>query len=529
MNSSKSNLNTYYQALIDQGGLRKIRATKQSVIEMELNSLGELDEDRKIKEKKLAYIQKKISYLFNSRMYAELAVNNYRNKKNTLLIPPSWNRHFSLNSFEINSFISRLKWTVFLLLLSGKSVIQGLYNAFKIENYLLNRFIVTHKRDKNRIIILNSKFPTGDLFNGKKSLDFGAWYLKQVKQNVQLNFVYFSTELKNYEVNYNEKSLKCISFKKFDFGIPYKQKIKLILFAIKLLIRGLLLLIIGKCETLVGYLELIIAKRFSLVCANELPDKILFSDNHGVLMPIWVNQLIKSGVQVDYIFFSSYDSPTVYDAEDPRQDFWKLNSWPKIICVDQYQADFMNKNLIYKDQKVEIGGFPSFSDCDLNIPTFDRFTISLFDFEPGKDHLGISTISECGYNTFKVNEKFISIVYEIAQELDAVILHKPKRRSILVNRSREYNQFIESLDPLHYISIAPEVSAARLILDSNCTVSMPISTPSLIANYYGKKSLYFDPLRKVRQSDPALRSIELASDPTQLRNILNQMKKEWAG
>lgn len=529
MNRSKSNLNTYYQALIDQGGLRKIRATKQSVIEMELNSLGEMDDDRKIKEKELAFIQKKISYLFNSRMYAKIAVNNYRNKKNSLLIPPSWYRHFCLHAFEIDSFISRLKWTVFLLLLSAKSVFQGLYNAFKIENYLLNRFIVNHKRDKNRIIILNSKFPTGDLFNGKKSLDFGAWYLKQVKRDAQLNFVYFSSESKNYEVNYNERRLKCISFKKFDFGISYKQKIKLIFFAIKLLIKGLLLLIIGKCETLVGYLELIIAKRFSLVCVKELPDKIVFSDNHGVLMPIWVNELKKSGVQVDYIFFSSYDSPTVYDAEDPRQDFWKLNSWPKIICVDQYQADFMNKNLVYKDQKVEIGGFPLFSDCDLNIPVFDRFTISLFDFEPGKDHLGISTISECGYNTFEVNENFMSTVYEIAQELDAVILHKPKRRSNLENRSTKYKKFIKSLDPQHYISLAPEVSAARLILNSNSTISMPISTPSLIANYYGKKSLYFDPLGKVMQSDPALRGIPLAGDPTQLRNILIQMKKEWAG
>jgi len=481
---------------------------------MELNSLGKIDLDRNTKEKELGFIQKKISYLFNSRMYAEIAVNNYRNKKNALLIPPNWYRHFSLHSFEINRFISRIKWAVFIILLTGKSVFQGLQNAFKIENYSLNKFIANNKTDANEIIILNSKFPPGNLFNGKTSLDFGGWCLEQVKPDAQLIFVYFSSESKNYEVNYNERSLKCISFKKFDFGISYKRKFKLTIYAIKLLIKGLLLFMVGKFETIVGYLELIIAKRFSLVCENELPDKIVFSDNHGVLMPIWVNQLMKSGVQVDYIFFSSYDSPTLYDTEDPRQDFWKLNSWPKIICVDQYQADFMNKNLLYKDQKVEIGGFPPFSDCDLNIPVFDRFTISLFDFEPGKDHFGISTISECGYNTFKVNENFISVVYEIAQELNAIILHKPKRRSTLLNRSKEYNQFIESLDSQHYISLAPEVSVARLILETNCTVSMPITTPSLLANYYGKKSLYFDPLGKVRQNDPSLRSVELASDPT---------------
>jgi len=527
MNEYQSILMSHYQNLINQGGLKRIRSTKQSIIQMELNSLQGVDWNRDATAKRIALIQKKVSYLFNSKMYKQIAIKNFEGKKSSLLIPPSWNKYFLFNSFETNRLFSLIKWVFFLTLLIGKSVLQGLSNALKVENISLNEFIVNQKANKRKVIVLNPKFPKGNLFNGNESFDFGNWYLKGTSLNVQHSFIYFSSEKISEEIKYGSRDITCSSFKKFDFGISYKQKIQLILFSIQLLISGLFLLLKGKSEILVGYYELIVARRFLLVPRIELPDKVIFSDNHGVLMPIWVNQLMELGVSVDYLFFSSYDSPTTYDSEDPRQDFWKLNSWPNVVCVDQYQADFISENLIYKDQNVEIGGFPFFNDCNFIIPSSDRFIISIFDFEPGKDHLGISTISECGYNTFKVNEEFISHIYKIAQELDAIIYHKPKRRSVLENRSSEYRKFIAALDPRYYLSLPPEVSPARLILDSNCTISMPITTPSLIAKSYGKNSLYFDPLGVIKRDDPALRQIPLANNPIDLQNIINSMKNEW--
>lgn len=113
--------------------------------------------------------------------------------------------------------------------------------------------------------------------------------------------------------------------------------------------------------------------------------------------------------------------------------------------------------------------------------------------------------------------------------MDAIVLHKPKRRSVLENRTSQYRDFIETLDPRYYISLPPEVSPSRLILNSDCTIAMPITTPSLIANYLGKDSMYFDPLKKIRKYDPALRNVPLINDAMELKNILSDMKKERIG
>jgi polysaccharide biosynthesis PFTS motif protein len=355
-------------------------------------------------------------------------------------------------------------------------------------------------------------------------MDFGNWYSSQTEQGVQLTFIYFSSNNESKVIKYGKRDVFCKNFAKFDFGISGKSKITLILYSIGLLIKSIRELCTGKCESFVCFYELILSKRYSIVQKNELPDKLLFSDSHGVLMPIWVNQLMKLGVTVDYLFFSSYDSPTLYYEEDPRQDFWKLNSWPNLICVDQYQSDFIKKNLMYSDQNVEVKGFPYFNDNNYVFNDSDRFVISLFDFEPSEGLLGLSTISECGYNSFQVNEKFLSTIYFIAQELDALILHKPKRKSTLENRSHEYVRFINGLDPFFYKSLPPEVSPARLILNSDCTISMPITTPGLIAKKYGRNSIFFDPSGKISQDDPALRKTLFTNDSIKLMKILKNFK-----
>ena len=527
MNKLESRRDFFYQRFIEQGGLKKIRHAKKTIIDMEIEDLKKYSRNKEEYEKQLAFIQKKISYLFNTRMYTEIVKKNYMNNTSMLTIPAKWNPYFKSQSIQINRYMSRIKWFTFILLLIMKSTIEGFANIIRKENYEINNFIAAQRLNNIKTVLLNPKFPMGDKFKGDPALDFGGWYAKSSQIDKRINIIHFEPPFKHTEVKYEDKAVFSKSFKSFNFGISFSSKITLTIFSIKLLCQGVAQTLSGNFATLVGYNELLFSKRISLVPLKELPDKVLFSDNHGILMPIWVNQLVKSQISVEYVFFSSYDSPSIYNDEDPRQDFWKLNSWPKMICVDEFQAEFFNKNSVYKNQIVEVGGFPYFTDKNYESPNANNFTISVFDFEPGKNTMGISTISECGYHNLTVNQKFISIIYDIAEELDLLILHKPKRRSVIENRSEEYKEYINRLDRRHYISVPPEVSPARLIKETNCTISMPITTPSILANKLGRKAIYFDPLGKVHRKDPALRGITIASNPIELRDLLGELKKDW--
>jgi polysaccharide biosynthesis PFTS motif protein len=516
---------TFFQKFIDQGGLRKIRNVKQLVIDLELRSFRKLNGNKFDSQIELAYIQKKISYLFNSKMYIKIVESSRNNRKCSLIIPSKWNASFNSQSIRINSFISSLKWVTFISLVIIKSITDGFINILKREDYKLNEFIVAEKSKGIQTVLLNSKFPIGEIFNGEPAIDFGNWYSSLNPRNSTISFIYFAKPSIEKKVVYHGKSITCKSFKSFNFGISFFSKIQLSIYAFKLLFQGILQSLGGNMATLVGYNELIFSKRLSFVQLNELPEKVLFSDNHGILMPIWVNQLVNSKVSVEYLFFSSYDSPSLHKDEDPRQDFWQLNSWPKMICVDQFQAEFMKKNIVYGNQVIEVGGFPYFSDNRDEIPSVKSFTISVFDFEPGINTIGISTISECGYNDHTINERFIFEIYRIALELNLVIFHKPKRRATLEGRTSRYKMFIDNLDSNHYIQVAPEVSPARIVQETNVTIGMPITTPGILANSYGHKAIFFDPLGKVMKKDPALRGIVVASNAIELKALLSDLIK----
>jgi polysaccharide biosynthesis PFTS motif protein len=85
--------------------------------------------------------------------------------------------------------------------------------------------------------------------------------------------------------------------------------------------------------------------------------------------------------------------------------------------------------------------------------------------------------------------------------------------------------FIDNLDSNHYIQVAPEVSPARIVQETNVTIGMPITTPGILANSYGHKAIFFDPLGKVMKKDPALRGIVVASNAIELKALLSDLIK----
>jgi hypothetical protein len=525
MIKTKSHKQTTYAQFKEVNGLKSIRKAKTAIVDLEIEILNRRFINQREKDIYLCYVQKIISYVFNSNMIVNIAHRNHHGKSASLFIPKHWERSFETEQLPVSRYLSRIKWMSFVAFLITRSTGKAFLDFIAREDFTLNKLILDQRLKNKEVIMFNPKFPEGNIFMGEPALDFTNWYCQKFMSKKELTFLSFNSKVKRTKlIASNNKKIQTFQLENFGFGIKFYDKIKLLNYSLRLLLAGLVNLLKANPSILVNYHELIFAKRITFIPTNELPNVIIFSDNHGILKPYWVNSFNDSETTVEYFFFSSYDSPTKYEDEDPRQDFWRLNSWPNIYCVDGYQCEFICSNLFAKSQKVVEIGFPYFTDSNENLAISGKPSIALFDFEPRLNHFSASTLSEFGFNTYEFNQLFISGVYEIACELGFVVLHKPKRYKTLELRTAKYQTFLNNLDPETYFSLSPSTSPARLIMNSSCTIAMPITSPGIIAPTLSKESIFFDPYGKIDPKDRAMRGIDIAQDTNELKKFLEEIK-----
>ena len=151
-----------------------------------------------------------------------------------------------------------------------------------------------------------------------------------------------------------------------------------------------------------------------------------------------------------------------------------------------------------------------------NTPLQKKKILSIFDVTPTRPlcytELGYA-ISP--YYTEELNLKFLDDIINIFNETNWVIYFKQKRT---LRNSRISNSFIRKQNNLTNKSIKridPNISAKSLIMISDAVISLPFSSPSIIAAVNCVPSVFYDASGDVKYADshhgiPLLRSkIEL--------------------
>jgi polysaccharide biosynthesis PFTS motif protein len=462
--------------------------------------------------------QQIISYRFNSQMVVKLASSKVNSKKARIAIPKILLDSFRSNSFNISSMSILINYFYdFILILRSFSL--AAINLFDLKNSKLNNIIKEKKSEGYTVVILNPSFPKGDIFSEESEFNFINWHSKRSKNKIC--YIHFDKNFKQGEIRYKNQKVSIIYVAKLKFTNGIANKIKIFKNCVVLVINSGFK-IPGKFISVFKIIDqIILSEQIRVTSQNSLPDIIIFSDSYGILKPYWTNTLQEQNVKIQYYFFSSYDSPTVINDEDPRLDFWKLNTWPEIYCVDDYQASFINFHKVSRNQKVQIVGFPDFSDFPIQFANLDsRFKMLVFDYEPTVGHFGYSSINDCGYYTYASNLLFIKLLYELAKELNIEMMHKPKRLYLDNQRDSNYLTYLKSLDSNFYKSIDPRVSPRKIIKISDIVVSKPLTSTAFIAKELSKESVYFDPIGKVSQQDPALRGVPVLNDINRLRQSI---------
>ena len=118
-------------------------------------------------------------------------------------------------------------------------------------------------------------------------------------------------------------------------------------------------------------------------------------------------------------------------------------------------------------------------------------------------------------------------VLKIAKTLNISVVHKPKR-NIGNRRTKAYKKLLTDLSKFeNYIPIDPKFNAYSLIINAEICISQPFTSTGLMAKYFNKNSIFYDPLKLMSANDPAKRDVKFINNFVELKNYINNKIKSF--
>tara|TARA_B100000242_G_C42951966_1_gene441403 strand:- start:264 stop:884 length:621 start_codon:yes stop_codon:yes gene_type:complete len=173
---------------------------------------------------------------------------------------------------------------------------------------------------------------------------------------------------------------------------------------------------------------------------------------------------------------------------------WELMNWKKYLVWNLNQMNFfINYFKIEKENFIIAGPIPYEGGKIFNIKSQKKI-ISVFDVSPFEYSYYKNMCLPSYYYSFENLKKFYDDLCKITNKLDVTLIFKIKRISKYTDKN--YVNYINKLKKLGY-RINEDYSSFDLIKSSEKVISMPFSSPSIIAKYYNIKSVFFDPTDKL--------------------------------
>jgi hypothetical protein len=249
-----------------------------------------------------------------------------------------------------------------------------------------------------------------------------------------------------------------------------------------------------------------------ILVANQakIPTQIQFTESMGCRRPYWTYEAETRGVDIALRFFTNYATlSTKSRTEIPPQ--FSLYTWRKIFAVSDWQANSLPRfNALGVNVDIERGDIPWFlDDEEFKIPDATRFIV-VFDYEPQKNHFGVSSINDLGLSNPECNLEFLETILEVCSIAKINCFHKRKRALSTNVQLVDYSQILARPRNRDFYKLVPEnTSAHRIVSRALGVISLPPTSTGLIGRQMGVPSIYFDPTGNVLTDDPALDSVPL--------------------
>jgi polysaccharide biosynthesis PFTS motif protein len=257
---------------------------------------------------------------------------------------------------------------------------------------------------------------------------------------------------------------------------------------------------------------------------NKLASNYFFQNSVTFYRPMWTYEAENRGSQITSYFYSISEEFKLPKGYEPISSYWELMNWPIYLVWDKYQENFIRQN-VQKFSLIKIVGPIPISDSPRKMPAIPNNSAAIFDIQPirSSSHFGFSTMSDLGYPNHNVQLKFIEDIYSVLSSFNLFSVHKRKRS----DDSRTIKKYKATLDKLsdnkNFISIDPSISAARVIENCQIVISMPFTSTAIIGEFFGKPSIYYDPVGAVQKDDVGAHGIPIISGKEELKAWLSSI------
>ena len=90
-------------------------------------------------------------------------------------------------------------------------------------------------------------------------------------------------------------------------------------------------------------------------------------------------------------------------------------------------------------------------------------------------------------------------------------------------RNLKFNKWLKN--QFNVIEVDNNFAIEKIIYNSDISISMPFTSPSIIAKYLKKKSIYYDPTSLIDINDPNSSGVEIISGKDNLDKFFNNYLK----
>ena len=442
------------------------------------------------------------------RIHLDMIMNNV--KKNKILQPLSlqYSKILENNNYKVSKISYLILWPIFCLFywLVGnfifiKIIFKSFINFFK-SNTRSDLFFFNI--DKSHI-----PFQKGSLKN-RESYDLVSWFVNYYKL----------TNNKNIKIHHNNKNIHRKSLKSIDIEFSddpwlhissFKKLILFIFLGLFLSFLSLIFLIFLRFSPALMIGEIFMTISVANSNEDKISKKYLFHYSESVYRPIWTYLEKNKRFETICYFYTTYDvaKNTKSDEIGLEYDFGNI-SWQKILVWDETQKKKLLKYVRHDicDIDITVTGPIWFRDTSYSFSNNNK-RIIIFDMEVNRKSIqfGFYDVAEYTdlYDNF--NCVFLEDIFNTFKN-DCEIVLKRKRGSDYSKTN--YKNLIKKLQAKGLIVVDNHVSPFYLL--KNCVGA--ISTPFTSANLYTSSkinNIYYDPISRIYENDPAARDIKIVS------------------
>jgi len=422
-------------------------------------------------------------------------------------LPLSSQRSIVNNNIAVNRIMSSVLWILSII----KRYLVGVAIYFRSikKRIIYSKTVVPKKKYIRFFGLSNNNLP----IENKVTFDTVSWFLRHRKGH--------DIEAELHDVDVSN------SFVHNGVDIYYsKDEISVInnlYHFIKFIVNGFLLLVYSFAKLLCGQWqyalllgELIKALELKYVDKDMLPAECIFNNSEWIYRPLWSYVAESRGCDIQFYFYSTnIESFKLKSGYQLMLNNWDLCSWPNYLVWDEYQENFIKREIKYVSN-IKIVGHIWGTDSDEFLQNLPDDSIAIFDIQPTNP----SVYKELGlideYCIPEIICQFIDDIFDVFNQKNHLAL-KQKRRLEDSRVHEKYSKLINELEGECLDIINPDIAAIRLIDECKAVISLPFTSTALIGREAGKISIYYDPTGKLQKEDRAAHGILLISGKKELQ------------